>query len=130
MQFIESEILAGELIPVLLGQSLESNETAKRIFRRYRLLSHVFCDKKPRGFGITFCTKHHVVGSAGGDGLLLTALLDFANRPTSADVIYYLIPCTLNHANFVWRHKQELEPYYVIADWDEMQRVWYGEEKV
>ena len=43
-------------------------------------------------------------------------------------MIYYLIPCTVDYANFVWRYHNELEPYYVIADWQEMQRVWYGEE--
>ena len=65
MQFIESEILAGELVPVLLGQSVETNETAKRIFRRYRLISHVFCEKKPRVFGLTFCTKFHIIQAVG-----------------------------------------------------------------
>ncbi len=129
MQFIESEILAGELVPVLLGQSVETNETAKRIFRRYRLISHVFCEKKPRVFGLTFCTKYHIIRHAAGEGLMLTALLDFAKRLANADVIYYLIPCTVDYANFVWRYHNELEPYYVIADWQEMQRVWYGEEE-
>ena len=105
MQFIESEILAGELVPVLLGQSVETNETAKRIFRRYRLISHVFCEKKPRVFGLTFCTKYHIIRHAAGEGLMLTALLDFAKRLANADVIYYLIPCTVDYANFVWRYQ-------------------------
>lgn len=130
MQFIESEILAGELVPVLLGLSTEANETAKRIFRQYRLVSHVFCDRKPHMFSLPFCTKYHIIRHAAGEELMLTALLDFAKRLTGADVIYYLIPCTVDYANFVWRHHSDLEPYYVIADWQEMQRVWYGEEKL
>ena len=129
MQFIESEILAGELIPFLLGQSVETNETAKRIFRQYRLISHVFCERKPHVFGLTFCTKYHLIRHAAGEELMLTALLDFARRQNGADVIYYLIPCTVDYAGFVWRHRDALEPYYVVADWEEMQRVWYGEEE-
>ena len=130
MQFIESEILAGELVPVLLGLSTEANETAKRIFRKYRLISHIFCEKKPRIFSSSFCIKHHAVRHTAGDRLLLIALLDFAKRLTNADVIYYLIPCTVDYANFVWKYHSELEPYYVIADWQEMQRVWYGDQSV
>ena len=64
-----------------------------------------------------------------GEELMLTALLDFARRQNGADVIYYLIPCTVDYAGFVWRHRDALEPYYVVADWEEMQRVWYGEEE-
>lgn len=128
MHFIETEILAGELIPVLLGQSVETNETAKRIFRQYRLVSHVFCEKKPRVFGLTFCTKYHTVRHSAGERLLLTALLDFASQLGNAEVILYLIPCTVDDANFVWRYRGELEPHYVVADWTEMQKVWYGED--
>lgn len=128
MHFIEKEILAGELVPVLLGQAVETNETAKRIFRQYRLVSHVFCERKPRVFGLTFCTKYHTVRHGAGERLLLTALLDFAAQLGNADVILYLIPCTVDYANFVWRYREDLEPHYVIADWGEMQKVWYGED--
>lgn len=130
MQFIEDEILAGELVPVLLGQATETNETARRIFRQYRLVSHVFCEKKPRVRGLTVYTKYHTVRHSCGEELLLGALLDFTKQKLGADVIYYLIPCTVDHASFVWRHRELLEAYYVVADWDEMQRVWYGEEGI
>ena len=44
-------------------------------------------------------------------------------------MIYYLIPCTVDYAEFrLAATITQLEPYYVIADWQEMQRVWYGEE--
>ncbi len=128
MQFIEDEILAGELIPVLLGTSNEANATARRIFRRFRLVSHLFCEKKPPLFGMNFCTKYHIVRHSASDEIMLGALLDFSGQLRDADVVYYLIPCTDEYAKFVWRHRTELESYYVVADEKEMQKVWYGEE--
>ena len=59
---------------------------------------------------------------------MLTALKDFAKQLGHADVILYLIPCTEDYANFVWRNRESLEPFFVIANSPEMERVWYGEK--
>ena len=128
MDFIEDEILGGELVPVLLGTSVEAMQTARRFFQKFGTVSHVFSDRVPLTARLSFCMKYHVIRHRGGDTLMLTALRDYACQLENADVILYLLPCTVDYANFVWRNREALEPYFVIADQPEMQRVWYGEE--
>lgn len=127
MDFIEDEVLCGELIPVLLGTSPEALETARRFFKKYGTVSHMFCDRVPLSVHFSLCIKYHSVRHSAGEELMLTALKDFAKQLGHADVILYLIPCTVDDSNFVWRNREILEPFFVIADPHEMDRVWYGE---
>ena len=128
MDFIEDEVLCGELIPVLLGTSPEALETARRFFKKYGTVSHVFCNRVPLSVHLSLCIKYHSVRHSAGEELMLTALKDFANQLGHADVILYLIPCTEGYANLVWHNRELLERYFVIADKKEMERVWFGEE--
>ncbi len=131
MDYIVEEILAGELVPVLLGVSRESIETARRMFRQHRVISHVFCDKIPPFLRLSVCMKFHTVRHSANGRLMVTALQDFAEELNHADLIFYLIPCTERYANLIWRNRAELESRYVIANPAEMRRVWFGktEEK-
>ena len=128
MDFIKDEILGGELVPVLLGVSSEAMQTARRFFKKFNTVSHVFCDRIPLSARLSICVRYHPVHHGAGDPLMLTALRDYACQLGNADVILYLLPCTEDYANFVWRNREALEPYYVIADQPEMEKVWYGEE--
>ena len=126
MDFIGKDILSDELVPVLLGISREATETARRFFRRYGTVSHMFCEKIPLTMRLTYCMKFHVIQHASGDRLMLNALKDYAAQLENADLILYLIPCTVDYANFVWRNHTELERHFVIANQPEMEKVWYG----
>lgn len=128
MNNIEKELPVGELIPVLLGASPEATQTARRLFRQYGRISRLFCDKPPFASLFTPCMKVHQV-KGGGDRLMLTALQDFAQTARHIDVILYLIPCTLDYSNFVWRNRDALEQDYVIAGQTVMDEVWFGKEK-
>lgn len=128
MDFINHEILSDEIVPVLLGASGEGMRTARRFFRKYRVLSHTFCESVPLTARLTTCVKFHTVRHTAGDALMLTALTDFAKGLSQADVILYLIPCTPAYANLIWRNRDALESYYVIADQPEMERVWFGDD--
>ena len=128
MDYIMEDVLSGELIPVLLGLSEEAVETAKRLYKKYGVVSHVFCDKIPLPLRLTLCMKYHVIHHTKNEELLRRALFDFSAQLGHADVILYLIPCTEGYANMVWEHREELECRFVIADKPEMQRVWFGEE--
>ena len=127
MNYIEKEILSGEIVPVLLGASAEAIQTAKRFFKQYGRISHLFCDRLPLSAALTLCIKSHIVRHGSGDRLMLTALKDYANQFRHADVILYLVPCTEIYANFIWRNREELEHDYVIAGQTEMEQVWFGE---
>lgn len=127
MDFIMTDILSGELIPVLLGLSNEAEATAQRMYRKYGVVSHVFCDKMPFSKRFTLYMKFHAIRHTTDDRLMLQALYDFSGQLEHADVILYLIPCTENYASTVWNHRNTLERHFVIADKPEMQRVWFGE---
>ena len=126
MDYIREDILSGDLIPVLLGFSMETAETAKRIYRTHNVVSHVFCGHVPLPMRLSLCMKFHTVTHTTGDRLMVEALSDFAERFQHTDALLYLIPCTESYANLLWRNRTELENRYVIANLGEMQRVWFG----
>lgn len=126
MDFINEDILAGEIVPVLLGFSQETTETARRMYQRYKVVSHVFCSHVPLPFRISFCMKFHIFSHSSGDRLMLEVLDDFVRKFDKADVLLYLIPCTEAYANLVWRNRDALERRFVIADKPEMERIWFG----
>ena len=128
MDYIMADILSGELIPVLLGLSTEVNETAHRMYRRYGVVSHVFCERVPLSMRLSLCMKFHIIQSTTDEELMVRALTDFSEQLSNRDVILYLIPCTESYANLVWNRRDELERRFVIADKAEMYRVWFGEE--
>lgn len=128
MDYIKPDELSGELIPVLLGLSQEVNETARRMYRRYGVVSHVFCEKIPIAMRLSLCMKFHVIKHTSDERLMTQALHDFADQLGNAEVILYLIPCTEEYANFVWAHCENLEGKFVIASKEEMERVWFGED--
>ncbi len=128
MDYIMEDVLSGELIPVLLGVSLEVSETAHRMYQRYGVVSHVFCNKVPLSLRLSLCMKFHIIRSTNNQRLMIQALNDFAEQLENKDVILYLIPCTEEYANIVWNSHDELESRFVIADQAEMYRVWFGEE--
>ena len=97
------------------------------MFRQYRVVSHVFSDRIPLSVRLSVCMKFHAVRHGTSDRLMVTALQDFAEQLDHADLIFYLIPCTEEYANLVWRNRAELESRFVIASPQEMRRVWFGE---
>lgn len=127
MNFIKDDILSGELLPVLLGYSAETVETARRIYKQYNVISHVFCERIPLPLRISLCMKFHMVSHSSGERLMVEALRDFSRQFAHADIICYLIPCTEAYANLIWNHRATLESRFVIADKPEMYRIWFGE---
>ena len=121
------DVLSGEIVPILLGLSFEATETARRMHRKYNVVSHVFCDKIPPIMRLSLCMKFHTVPHTSDERLMLHALLDFADQLGNADLILYLIPCTEAYANMIWHNKDLLERRFVLADRKEMMRVWFGE---
>ena len=128
MDYIHPDVLASEIIPVLLGVSLEVSETAHRMYRQYGVVSHVFCERVSLPQRLSICMKFHQINRTADEQLMQSALLDFASQLENRDVILYLIPCTEVYANMIWQNRDDLERRFVIADRREMMRVWFGEE--
>ncbi len=129
MDFMMTDVLSGELVPVIVGMSTEANETAHRMYRKYGVVSHVFCDRIPLSMRLSLCMKFHIIRhSATNERLMLEALCNYAEQLGNAEVILYLIPCTERYANMIWQNRDILERKFVIADKPEMERVWFGEK--
>lgn len=127
MDYIVHEVLSSEIVPVLLGFSQEAQETARRMFRKYGVVSHVFCERVPLPLRLSLCMKFHQIHRTADERLMMDALFDFADQLENADVILYLIPCTEAYVNMIWRGREDLETRFVIADREEMARVWLGD---
>lgn len=131
MDFIEKELLSEAIVPILLGYSPEVSETARRMYRRYNVISHVFCEPIPLPCRLSLSAKFHTVKhQTAGERLMLQALLDFAKQHENADLILYLVPCTERYASMLWTHREELEQYFVLADREELERVLFGASEV
>ena len=128
MDFIDEEILSGELVPILLGLSPETWQVSHRLYRRYNLLSHVFCNALPLPLRLSLCMKYHVIRHTSDERLLLLALLDFSAQMKHADVIPCLIPCTRRFENFIWEYRDQLERQFVIVDRQKAKRAWFGKQ--
>ncbi len=126
MEYIMNDVLSGAIVPVLLGVTPEASDTAHRMYRQHGVISHVFCDRIPFSMRLSLCMKFHRVPETTDERLMLQALTDFADQLGNADLILYLIPCNEHYTKLVWDHAEELERRFVIADREEMDRVWFG----
>lgn len=116
MDFLATELYAGELAPVLLGNSNYAKIVSKRFFDRHDMISHIFCGKAPFWSRLSLTAKYHTVAGFENDELLLIALLDFAAGAQNKDVILFLIPGTDSAGQFIRRNRERLEPHFVFAD--------------
>ena len=130
MDYIVHDVLAGELVPVLLGISQEVSETAHRMYRQYGVISHVFCNNLPLPLRLSLCMKYHVIHHTQNQQLMIRALLDFSSQIEKADVIPYLIPCSEHYNNLVWEHHNVLERHFVIADRRLLQNLWLDDNRI
>ena len=128
MNTLKLDLPVGDLIPVLLGASPEALRTARRLFRNYGRISRLFCSKAPVASILAPYIKVHAIKSESNQ-LMLTALEDFAKQARHVDVVLYLIPCTMEDSNFVWKNRETLELDYVIAGNTVMDDVWFGSER-
>ena len=116
MDFLQKELRAGELAPVLLGDSGYARSVSRAFFARQGILSHIFCNRVPflRRFCLT--AKYHAVAGFENEELLLIALRDFAAGVQNRDVVLYLIPGTDAARQFMEQNRAQLEPNFVLAN--------------
>ncbi len=129
MDFINEEILSDELVPVLLGLSIQTWQISHRLYKKYNVISHVFCNRLLPPLRLSLCMKYHVIHHTENEQLMIHALHDFSSQLDGADVIPYLIPCTEEYANLVWEHHEALERRFVVADRHLLQSAWLEDPK-
>ncbi len=106
----------GDLIPVLLGLSQRTLDTAKLLYKRCDSISHVFCKSVPFPFRFSIYMRFHLVKSTANERLMLQALLDFSEQIGNRDTILYLVPCSREYAELIRQNRACLESRFVIAE--------------
>ena len=115
MEKITQNASRGDLIPVLLGLSPMTLETARSLYHRCSAVSHVFCGLIPFPLRFSVSMRFHRVGHTKKERLMLQALVDFSNQLGNADTILYLIPCTREYTEMIKQNRELLESRFVIA---------------
>lgn len=115
MEELTKNASRGDVIPVLLGISSKTLETAKMLHQRCDAVSHVFCSLVPFPLRLCLCMRFHRVGHTRGEKLMLRALLDFSEQIGNQDTILYLIPCTREYAEMIRKNHKILESRFVIS---------------
>lgn len=113
-----NEQLNRVLVPVLLGDGAQTLTTARMLYRRYRVLSHLYCTR-PRLLA-HFCSFVRIVRIPQflqGE-LLCSDLCAFAKE--YPDLLFCLIPCTDAYRTFCTAHAGKLEAYYVIVEAEQL----------
>ena len=114
MDFLSVEASSRELIPVLLGSSIEVYDVAHRLHRAFGVISHVFCGHVPLSLRFSLCTKLHKIPRTTQNRLLLDALLDFSAQYQDYDYLLCLIPCSPAAVAVVKDLQKELESRFVL----------------
>lgn len=108
------------MVPVLLGDGAQAKSIARRLYRRFGVISHIYC-ARPSLFTYLLSyvrvvrTPDYLQGE-----LLLEDLCTFARE--YPDLLFCLIPCTDAHKAFCLAHAASLEPYYVILQPEQLQQ--------
>ena len=124
LDFLANDVLSGELSPVFLGYSANAGNSARRLFRRYRLISHVFCERVPFLRRFSLIMKFHIVSGFSRDELALIALENFADANRTSEAILYLIPATKAARDLIARHRERLETRFVIASQSDIRKLY------
>ncbi len=120
MNYLTQSVLSEDLSPILLGYSSQTDEIAKLLFRRYRIISHVFCEHVPFFRRFSPVMKLHLFQHMVSDELVVTALEEFSESVRNPDVILYLVPTTRRYARLILTYKERLESRFVIAGTDDL----------
>jgi len=108
------------MVPVILGDGPQATAIARRLYRRYGVISHIYCTH-PSIFTYLLSyvrvvrTPDYLQGE-----LLLEDLRIFSKE--YPDLLFCLIPCSDQYRAFCLAHARELEPYYVILQPEQLQK--------
>ena len=108
------------LVPVLLGDGAQPLKIARRLYRRYGVLSHIYCSRPALLAHFCACVRLVRMPPYLQGELLCADLCAFAKE--YPDLLFCLIPCTDDYKAFCTAHAEQLEPYYVMVQPEQLQR--------
>lgn len=113
MDYNSKDMLRSCVIPVLLGDTPSSHLLASKIFLRTGIISYI-CDSK-----ISFLdyldpmSKFFLLASESDGDMICTSL---AYLSSNKEYLPIIIPCNEYYRSFVDKHKNFLEPRFIISD--------------
>ena len=114
------EQLGRVMVPVLLGDSAQAKGIAHRLYRRFGVISHIYCAHPSLFTYLLSCARVVRTPDYLQGELLLEDLCTFARE--YPDLLFCLIPCSDQYRAFCLAHARELEPYYVILQPEQLQK--------
>ena len=99
------------LVPVLLGNSLQAPMLARRLWRRWRVISHVFASRPAWPCYLLHSVRVLRLPDYIRDELLCDDLRNFARQ--YPDLLFCLIPCDAAARAFCERYATALEADYI-----------------
>lgn len=105
--------LENVLVPVMLGNSRQAPLLARRLWRKYRVVSHVFASRP-----FWLCHLLHYMRVVRLPDYLQGELLWYDLREFAEqypDLLFCLIPCDDAAQHFCCAHAAEIEPYYMTV---------------
>ena len=108
------------MVPVLLGDGAQAKGIARKLYRRFGVISHIYCTR-PSLFTylLSYVRVVRMPDYLQGE-LLLEDLCTFARE--YPDLLFCLIPCSDRYRAFCLAHAKELEPYYIILQPEQLQQ--------
>ncbi len=108
------------MVPVLLGSSAKAMQIARALYLRYDVVSHLYCARPViLPYLLSYVRVVRVPSYMQGE-LLCRDLVSFASE--YPDLLFCLIPCTVQDKAFCMAHAAELEPYYIISEPEQLSR--------
>lgn len=106
------------MVPVLLGNGTRPLGIARKLYRRFGVISHLYCTR-PHWYAylLSYVRIVRIPDYMQGD-LLCRDLQNFSSE--YPDLLFCLIPCTEQDKAFCMAHEAELEAYYVIVEPDRL----------
>lgn len=101
------------LVPVLLGNSPRTSALARRLWRRYRVISHVFTSRPRPSSYLLHCVRVVRLPQYLQGELLLQDLREFALE--YPELLFCLIPCDADALDFCAVYAKELESCYMTV---------------
>lgn len=113
------EQLERVLVPVFLGDGTQPIKIARRLYKRFGVLSHIYCSRPALLAHLCPCVRIVRIPAFLRGELLCADLCAFSKE--YPDLLFCLIPCTEEYRIFCTAHARELEPYYVIVQPEQLQ---------
>ena len=103
-------------LPIFLGSNSDSHKLAAKVFRKYGITSFVLDQKHSAWDFFDPCCKFVRLSASTSPLLICEQLIDIAKQ--NPYTLPMIIPCSDEYRALVDKHKELLEPIFILLDED------------